>query len=208
MKTFLHVDDHFVVRSGIKGLLLECYPGALVFEAEDEKTAIVLLKQHKFDLVILDIHISGADMLGLLELMQVRYPETRVLMFSMASENAYALRFIKAGAKGFCPKDAPVGELTNAIQMVLNDRRYISPSLAEYLTESSFSTDKSNPFQNLSRREFEITFMMLEGTAMGKIGEALSLQPSTIGTHKARIFDKLGVKNLMELKEMADNHNM
>ncbi len=208
MKTFLHIADHFVVRSGIKGLLAEGYPGSVVWQAEDEKTAVQLLKQHSFDLVIMDIHIPGADMLGLMELIHVRYPATKVLMFSMASENAYALRFIKAGAKGFLPKDAPVAELTKAIQMVLSNRKYISPSLAEYLAESSFAVDQSNPFQNLSRREFEITFMMLEGTGLGKIGQTLSLQASTIGTHKARIFEKLGVKNLMELKEMAGNHNM
>jgi two-component system invasion response regulator UvrY len=208
MKTFLHIDDHHIVRSGVKYILTEGYPGSVVWEAGDEKIATDLLKRQKFDLVIMDIHIPESDMLGLVELMKVRYPETKVLMFSMASENMYALRFIKAGASGYLPKDSSTAELTKAIQQVLNDRKYISPSLAEYLTESSYSINTINPFQSLSQREFEITFMILAGTSLGKIGQVLNLQVSTIGTHKARIFEKLGVKNLLELNEMAASYKM
>ena len=208
MKKFLLVDDHVVVRSGISGLLSEIFKPCEVFEAGDTESATQKLKEHQYDLIIMDIQMPNSDTLGLMEYINVRYPGARVLIFSMSSENIYARRFLKAGAKGFLPKDSSLDEIKKAINLILNGRKYVSDTLAEMLTGSSFNDGPGNPFEKLSHREFEIASLLLSGQTVSEISKSLNLQVSTIGTHKARVFEKLGVGNLIELKEMATSYNL
>ena len=208
MKKFLLVDDHVVVRSGIKTLLSEMYNPAEVHEAMDGDTAMVKMKENSYDLVILDIQMPKTDTLGLMEYIHIKYPAAKVLMFSMSAENINAKRFMKAGAYGFISKEAPLEEITRAINMILNGKKYISDTLAEKLAEDSFSGKTGNPFNDLSPREFEIVSLLLEGKTVTDISHTLNIQTSTVGTHKARLFDKLGVTNILELKELATTYNL
>ncbi len=208
MKKFLLVDDHNVVRSGIKGLLLELYKPSEISEASDGDTAIEILKHNQFDMIMMDIQMPKTDTLGLMEYIHIKYPDAKVLVFSMSAEAIYAKRFLKAGAKGFLSKDAPLDEIKKAISLVLNGRKYISESLASSLAEESISDTPSNPFNQLSPREFEIVSLLLSGQTISEISKLLNLQVSTIGTHKARLFDKLHVTNLLELKEIANSYNL
>ncbi|HMW26623.1 MAG TPA: response regulator transcription factor, partial [Ferruginibacter sp.] len=161
-----------------------------------------------YDLVILDIQMPKTDTLGLMEYIHIKYPAAKVLMFSMSAENIYAKRFMKAGAYGFISKEAPLEEITRAINMILNGKKYISDTLAEKLAEDSFSGKTGNPFNDLSPREFEIVSLLLEGKTVTDISHTLNIQTSTVGTHKARLFDKLGVTNILELKELATTYNL
>ncbi len=147
-------------------------------------------------------------MQGLMEYIHIKYPAAKVLMFSMSAENIYAKRFMKAGAYGFISKEAPLEEITRAINMILNGKKYISDTLAEKLAEDSFSGKTGNPFNDLSPREFEIVSLLLEGKTVTDISHTLNIQTSTVGTHKARLFDKLGVTNILELKELATTYNL
>jgi len=208
MKKFLLVDDHVVVRSGIKTLLSEIYTGSEIQEAVNGDTAVAKLKERSFDLIIMDIQMPNTDTLGLMEYIHITYPEAKVLMFSMSAENIYAKRFMKAGASGFVSKEAPLEDITRAISTILNGKKYISDSLAEKLAEDSFSGKSGNPFNELSPREFEIVSLLLEGKTVTEISHTLNIQSSTVGTHKARLFEKLGVSNLLELKEMATSYNL
>ncbi|HAO45367.1 MAG TPA: response regulator transcription factor [Ferruginibacter sp.] len=208
MKKFLLVDDHVVVRSGIKTLLTEMYSPAEVHEAMDGETAMVKMKENSYDLVMLDIQMPKTDTLGLMEYIHIKYPQAKVLMFSMSAENIYAKRFMKAGAFGFISKESPLEEITRAINMILNGKKYISDTLAEKLAEDSFSGKTGNPFNDLSPREFEIVSLLLEGKTVTDISHTLNIQTSTVGTHKARLFDKLGVTNILELKELATTYNL
>lgn len=208
MKKFLLVDDHVVVRSGIRGLISEIFKPCEVFEAGDTDSATQKLKEHHYDLIMMDIQMPNSDTLGLMEYINVKYPDARVLIFSMSSENIYARRFLKAGAKGFLSKDAPLDEIKKAINLILNGRKYISDTLAEMLTDSSYNDGPSNPFEKLSHREFEITSLLLSGQTVSEISRSLNLQVSTIGTHKGRVFEKLGISNLIELKELATSYNL
>lgn len=208
MKKFLLVDDHVVVRSGIKILLSEIYHPADIHEAMDGDSAIEKLKEETFDLILLDIQMPNTDTLGLMDFIHITYPDAKVLMFSMSAENIYARRFLKAGACGFISKEAPLEEITRAINLILEGKKYISDSFAEKLAEDSFSGKSGNPFNQLSPREFEIVILLLDGKTVTEISHALSIQTSTVGTHKARLFDKLGVANLLELKEMATTNNL
>jgi len=99
-------------------------------------------------------------------------------------------------------------EITKAISTILGNRKYISDALAEKLAEDSFSGKTGNPFNDLSPREFEIVSLLLEGKTVTEISHTLSIQTSTVGTHKARLFEKLGVTNLLELKELATTYNL
>ena len=208
MKKFLLVDDHFVVRSGIRGLLIEIFKPCEVHEADSGETASEKLKKNTYDLVMMDVQMPNTDTLGLMEYIHAKYAETKVLIFSMSAENIYAKRFLKAGAKGFLPKDSSLEEIKKAINLILNDRKYISESLAMSFADDSISDKPTNPFDKLSSREFEITSLLLAGQAVGEISKALNLQVSTVGTHKARLYEKLGVTNLMELKELAMSYNL
>jgi two-component system invasion response regulator UvrY len=208
MKKFLLVDDHMVVRSGIKMLLSDIYKASEIHEAMNGETAIAKLKETGYDLVILDIQMPNTDTLGLMEYIHHTYPDAKVLMFSMSAENIYAKRFMKAGAFGFIAKESPLEEITTAIHVILSGKKYISETLAETLAEDSFSGKPANPFNELSPREFEIVTLLLEGKTVTDISHALNIQTSTVGTHKARLFEKLGVSNILELKELATTYNL
>jgi len=208
MKKFLLVDDHVVVRSGIKILLSELYDPAEIHEAMNGDTAVEKLKEHAYDLIMLDIQMPKTDTLGLMQYIHITYPAAKVLMFSMSAENIYAKRFMKAGAYGFISKEAPLEEITRAINIILSGKKYISETLAENLAEDSFSGKSGNPFNELSPREFEIVSLLLEGNTVTEISHALNIQTSTVGTHKARIFEKLGVDNILKLKELATTYNL
>ena len=156
----------------------------------------------------MDIQMPKTDTLGLMEYIHIKLPDSKVLVFSMSPENIYAKRFLKAGAKGFVSKDASLDEITKAINQVLNNKKYISPALADRLADESFTDAPDNPFDKLSRREFEIASLLLAGQTLTEISQSLNLQASTVGTHKARLFEKLNVGNIMDLKELANTYNL
>lgn len=208
MKKFLLADDHVVVRSGIKLLLLEIFKPAEIYEAANGEDVLEKLNEHTFDLVFLDIQMPKTDTIGLMEIIHKQYPELKVLIFSMRAEKIYAKRFLKAGAKGFVSKEAPLEEIIKAVNLVLSNKRYISDSLADYLADESLSTKTDNPFNRLSAREFEIASLLLTGVTISSISKSIDIRVSTVGTHKTRLFDKLGVTNLLELKELATSYNV
>ncbi|MEO8174693.1 MAG: response regulator transcription factor [Sediminibacterium sp.] len=203
MKNFLLIDDHEIVRSGVKNVLQEIFKPCEIYEANDEKSALLALKSRNYDLIIMDVQIPETDTAGLMEYIKTRYPDAKVLMFSMSAENVYAKRFFKAGAMGFVSKNAGLSELKKAVELVLNDRKYISETLAEQLAAEIGTQQPSNPFDKLSAREFEIATLLMTGKTGSDISELLAINSSTVGTHKARLFEKLGVTNLPELIEVA-----
>ena len=205
MKKFLLIDDHLIVRSGIKLLLTEMFKDVEIYEAEDGNIAIALLKTTTYDLITLDVQMPKTDSFALMEYVKKEYPQAKVLMFSMSPESIYAIRFIKAGAKGFISKSAPLEEMKIAIEKVMNDKKYFSEDVLMELTKGN-TIANNNLFDLLSPREFEIVQMLLNGKTISHIAADLSLSLSTVGTHKGRIFQKLKVSNLLELKELANSY--
>jgi two-component system, NarL family, invasion response regulator UvrY len=208
MRKFLLIDDHTVVRSGIKVLLTDIYKDVDIREAQDGVTALELLQNYTYDLVTLDIQMPNTDTFGLMELIKRKYPDLKVLVFSMSPESIYAIRFIKAGAKGFISKDAPLEEIKIAIDKVLHNKKYFSEELLDLLAEGSNTANSINPFSTLSPREFEIVSMLLNGKTISVIASDLTLGLSTVGTHKGRIFNKLNVTNLLELKALSNSYDV
>ena len=208
MKRYLIIDDHVVIRTGIKFLLLEKYHPAEIHEAFDGESSMHQLKENNYDLVIMDIQMPNTNTLNLMEYIKKEYPATKVLVYSMSAEKIYAKRFLKNGAMGFLSKDAPLQEITNAIDTVLNGKIYISDLFAEILVEDSYAGKPANPFDQLSKREFEITKLLLSGQTLTEISQSLKIKTSTAGTHKQRLFEKLTISNLLELKELATTYNL
>ena len=149
-----------------------------------------------------------SDTLGLVEFINREYPAVNVLIFSMSAEQVYAKRYFKAGAKGYLSKDADLDEIKKAISLILNGRKYISDSLVEMLADAAKIEAVNNPFERLTQREFEVAQLLLKGQSVTEISQSLNLGISTVGTHKARIFVKLGIKNIMEMKELAMFHEL
>ena len=142
MTKFLLIDDHYVVRSGTKGFLFEYFKPCQVDEASDGTSAIEKIKSGQYDLILMDVQMPNTDTFGLVEHFHIRYPDSKMLMFSMAPENIYAKRFLRAGAMGFLSKESPPEEIQKAIMLVLSGRKYISNSLAVILAEESFESKK------------------------------------------------------------------
>ncbi len=208
MKNFLLIDDHEIVRSGVKTVLLELFKPCEIFEASNEKEALDQLKARKYDLVIMDVQMPDTDSAVLLKNIKIKTPEVKVLVFSMSAENLYAKRFMKLGAMGFVTKNSGLSELIKAINLALNNRKYISEAFAEILAGEVGDEKSNNPFESLSSREFEIVSLIIHGKSLNEISDLLSIHSSTVSTHKSRLFEKLGVKNLPELLELARAFNL
>ena len=132
----------------------------------------------------------------------------KILMFSMNDEEVYARRYLKMGVMGYIKKDEHVDEIKKAITTVLNNKKYISMGLSQLLIEDMHSKHPENPFDSLSLREFEIAGHLIRGESVAEICQKLKLHPSTVGTHKSRIFEKLKCSNIIDLNLLAKVHNI
>jgi DNA-binding NarL/FixJ family response regulator len=202
-KRFLLVDDHAIVRLALNTILKDTYTNAIVQESADGIDIIERLTATSYDLIIMDIQMPNCETLWLINYIHVNYPAIPVLIFSMSPENIYALRVLKAGAKGFVSKASSMEELKKAIDLALNGKRYISQAIAEMVSLQTFKKSDT-PFAFLSLRELQISALLLAGNTGNEISKILSIGYSTVGTHKGRIYQKLNVSNLVELKELSN----
>jgi two-component system invasion response regulator UvrY len=209
MHKILLVDDHSIVRTGLKLLIQDFLPHATIEEAGNGNQALEKLKQKDYDLVVMDVNMPETDSYGTLQTILSLNPYTRVMMFSMNAEEVYAKRYLKMGAMGYLRKDAPNEEIEKAITTVLNNKTYVSPELTQkLLNEMQSKKPVENPFDKLSAREFEIVQHLSQGESVAEISKKLNLHTSTVGTHKARIFEKLKCNNIIELTNLAKAHNV
>jgi two-component system, NarL family, invasion response regulator UvrY len=199
----LIVDDHTVVRDGVKRLFDEHAGGADFGEASSSHEALKLVREENWDIVILDISLGGRSGLDLLkELKQIR-PALPVLILSMHSEEEYARRAFSAGAAGYITKDCPRAELVTAINRVVDGRRYVSPILAENLIFDIERGTTRPLHEALSNREFEVMRLIASGKTVVEIARLLSLSDKTISTYRARILEKMNMKTNAELTHYA-----
>lgn len=206
---FLLIDDHSIIRTGLKMLINNFVAHAEIDEAADGDSGYEKIKKSPYAMVILDVNLPGTDSLSLVSNILAIKPETKILMFSMNAEDNYAKRYLKLGARGYLRKDESEEEIKKAIKTVLNDKRYISDTLSLQLQEEAFGNKTTNnPFEKLSPREFEIIQHIVRGESVSEISEKLHLHTSTIGTHKARIFEKLKCKNIIDINALAKTYNV
>jgi len=201
----LIIDDHEVVRAGVKGLFA---PGVAEFgEARNGAEALSLIREQDWDIAILDISLagrSGLDVLREIRQLQAKLP---VLMLSMHAEDQYAMRAFKAGASGYVSKASSRDELRQAVLKVIKGGRYVSPSMAERMVFGLSSSDKP-PHEQLSNRELEVLCLIASGKTVGEIAESLNLSDKTISTYRRRILDKMQLSTNAELTHYAIRNNL
>ena len=204
MKRILIVDDHEVVRDGVKRIFDEQEPGMAVFgEASNGPEALRLVREEAWDVVVLDLTLDDRSGLEVLkELKQIR-PKIPVLILSMHSEEQYARRAFKAGAAGYTTKDSPRAELVKAVNRVIEGGRYVSPAMAEKLIDDIERGSDKPVHETLSDREFEVMRLIASGKTVGEIAELLSLSDKTISTYRARLHEKMRMKTSAELTHYA-----
>jgi two-component system, NarL family, invasion response regulator UvrY len=203
MKKILLVDDHEVVRDGVKKIL-DKQPGAATFgEAGTAPEALELVREQDWDVVLLDISLGGRDGLEVLREIKRLRPRLPVLILSMHSEELFARRALKAGAAGYVTKGSPRAELAQAVDEVIKGGVYVSPTLAEKLVLDLREGTGRPPHETLSDREFEVLRLIASGKTVGEIADILSLSAGTISTYRARILEKMGMKTNAELTHYA-----
>src|ERR1700730_4339230 len=203
MKRILIIDDHEIVRDGLKKILNEQPEDSTFGEADTPPEALALATEQDWDVVVLDLSLGDRSGLeGLKELKQIR-PRLPVLILSMHSEEQYTRRAFKAGAAGYITKDSPRAELLKAINKVAEGGRYVSHALAEGLVIDLERGSDRPPHETLSNREFEVMRLIASGKTVGEIAILLSLSDKTISTYRARILEKMKMKTNAELTHYA-----
>lgn len=199
----LIADDHAIVRRGLVEILLEAYPSAHIEEVEDADTLFKKTIQGEWDVIISDLMMPGRSALEALHQIKQYSPKIPVLILSIYPEEQYATRVLKAGASGYINKDVAPKELVNAVQRILQGRKYITPSVAEKLANDLDKNTDKDPHELLSDREFDVMKQLAAGRSVSDIAELLSLSPNTISTYRGRIMEKMNMKTNAELTRYA-----
>ncbi len=202
------VDDHEIIRQGLKMILKEAADLVVVGEAQDGIEALRKIKNTDCDVMLLDMNMPGRSGIDLLADIKALKPKMHILVLSIHPEDKFALRTLKAGASGYLCKDTALEELVVAIRKIHSKGRYISNTLAEQLAFSIIPENETPAAKQLSSRENEILIKIASGVKVKDIAEELGLSISTVFTYRLRIFEKLNIKNNVELTHYAIENKM
>ena len=194
-------DDHVIVRQGLRQLLSEAGDVEVSAEAADGPAALQRLRQGGIDVLLLDIALPGRDGLDVLRQVREEWPRLPVLMLSTYPDRHYAVRSLKLGAMGYLNKSADSEQITAAVRRVRGGQRFITPAVAELLANAlGAGFDEEQPLHELlSHREFQVFKQLAAGQSVGEIAQLLSLSSNTVSTYRARILEKTGARNDVEL---------
>ncbi len=207
MLNILVTDDHPIFREGIKNFINKEVDLRVCCEAENGEETIKLISENNIDVVVLDVGLPGRSGLDILRDIKNIKPDLPVLVFSMYPEETHAIRAFKAGANGYLSKDSFANELIDAIRTVGENKKYITPLIAQKLAEEVSKTNHEYPHQNLSDRELEIAILIAKGKSIKEISGQLKLSPNTVNTYRKRILNKMSMKTNVELAVYAfKNH--
>ena len=196
----LAVDDHPVVRKGLKQIFDQTDDIKVISEAWDSTSALKKVSENnQIDLILLDIEMPDTNGLTTLRRLREIAPTSKVLIFSMHSEEVYAINCVKAGAMGFLHKSSSSEQIIEAVRRVMSGGIYLSESLAQRLTEQGSNRHVHRSYKRLSSREIEVLKLICSGKKNKDIAEELDINEKTVSTYKARLFNKLGVSNVIEL---------
>jgi len=207
IKVFI-VDDHELIREGLKKVLARESDISIVGEAQNSQGLYERLDKLSVDVVILDMTLPDKSGIDILKDMSLRYPGTRVLILSMHPEDRFAIRALKAGAAGYLTKNAETRTIVAAIRKVANGERYISASLADQLAEHIVEKRSAFLHEDLSDREYQVFLQLADGKSLSQIAENLTLSVNTIGTYRSRILEKMHMKSNSELTRYVLEHHL
>jgi two-component system invasion response regulator UvrY len=203
MMRILIADDHAIVRKGLRQLLLEEYPSAVIEEVSDAEGLVNKAMSDKWDIVICDLSMPGRSGLDALRQIKQSSPSLPVLIMSMHPEDQYALRVLKSGASGYLSKDSIHDELMNAIRTALLGKKYITPSIAEKLADAIDAESEKPVHELLSDREFDVFKLLASGKSVSEIASQLSLSITTVSTYRSRILEKMNIRSNAEMTRYA-----
>lgn len=194
-------EDHPLVLAGIQFLLMEYIPQVEITGAGDFTKTIAMLEKRRFDLLIMDINLPGGDKVTMIHSARLRQPGIPILVCSSYDEQVYALPFLKAGANGYISKTAFNDDFTKAVDQVLSGGTYASPQVMQQtFRQLLFSKESQDTAaEKLSGRELDVAQLLMRGQSTKAIGEQLSLSASSVSIYKSKIFEKLGINNVIEL---------
>lgn len=197
------VDDHKLVRNGIKRIL-ESAPGIkIVGEASSGEEALQVIKQLQPHVVLMDIKMPGLGGIETTRKLVRLYPELKIIIVTAYENEVFPVRMFHAGAHGYLTKGASEEEMLRAIRAVQAGQRHISAEIAGQLALKSISGMPDSPFSTLSEREMQICLLIIQGAKVQEIAEKLHLSPKTVNSYRYRVFDKLGVKSDVELTHLS-----
>ncbi len=200
------VDDHKLVRAGIRELLATTDDILVAGEATDGASALGVIRQAPADLLLLDLSMPGVAGADLIRRLNAEFPRLPVLMLSMHNDGAIVSRMLRAGAKGYVTKDCEPETLLGAIRKVAKGGRFIDPSLVDDMVFEQ--VEPETPQRVLSDREFQVLQKLSTGLTVAEIANELCLSPKTVSTHKTRLMQKLHLKTSADLIRYALNHNL
>ncbi|KPN20764.1 response regulator [Xanthomonas sp. Mitacek01] len=201
------VDDHALVRTGMRMILANESDIEVVGEAETGEAALPLIRRLKPDIVLCDLHLPGVSGLEVTERVVRGQPETRVIVVSILEDGPMPRRMIEAGASGYVGKGGDAAELVRAVRDVARGRRYLASNIAQNLALSGIGGNDT-PFDALSPRELEVAMLLLQGLRQEDIARRLSLSAKTVNTHKSRLFEKLQIQDTIALARLASQYGV
>jgi two-component system, NarL family, invasion response regulator UvrY len=202
------VDDHAIVREGVRRILAASGDIDVVGEAASGETALTALSALTCDVVLLDLALPGMDGLEVLRSLKAQTSAQPVLILSIYPEEDYAFRAYKEGAAGYLTKESLPSDLIDAIRKVAQGKRYISDSFGERLMEEVTGTGTKLPHECLSSREYEIFHMIVTGKTLKEMAASLALAPTTVSSYRSRILKKMNVDNNTDLVRYAVDHHL
>ena len=204
----LLVDDHELVRTGIRRILEDVKGLKVIGEAQNGEEAVQFCRKNTPDVVLMDMNMPG---IGGLEATKkiLRYsPDTKVIVLTVHTEDPIPTKVMQIGASGYLTKGAGQDETINAIKAVNSRQRYLTPEIAQQMALSQFKSSDESPFNSLSERELQIMMMVTRGEKVPDISEQLMLSTKTINSYRYRMFEKLNISNDVELTHLAIRHGM
>ena len=196
------VDDHAVVRSGVRRLLEQDPNFEVVVEAETGERAYQIFGEHLPDITVLDLSMPGMGGMETIKRIIARYPTAKILVLSMHENAAFASQALKAGAKGYLAKSGLAEELSNAIQWVMTGQTYLGTEISHKIALKMHES-QGDPMQVLSAREFEIFRMLVDSVELSTIATTLNISLKTVANYQTMIKQKLGVNSPVEMVRMA-----
>ncbi|CAG0948521.1 Response regulator UvrY [Burkholderiales bacterium] len=200
------VDDHAIVRQGLRQILQDTEDMVVAGEADCSADAMKLVRSHPVDVMLLDISLPDRHGIETLKLIKKEYAKLPILILSMHTEDQYAVRALRAGAAGYLTKASAPAQLVSAIRVVAGGKSYISPTVAEELAKNVRQDSERPPHELLSDREYQTLCLIASGKTVGDIAEELALSVKTVSVYRARLLEKMGLKNNAELTHYAMKH--
>ena len=197
------VDDHAVVREGLKALFSGFVEFRVAGEASSGREAIDLVRTTELDVLLMDLSMPGQSGIDALGMIRAKAPDLGILVLSAYPEEHYAVNLIRQGASGYLNKDCEPEEIANAIRTVALGRRYITPSVAEILANQLDRKDDAPPHKHLSEREFQVFLKLAKGETAGDIAKTLSLSVKTVSTYRTRLMEKMNLSSNSDLTYYA-----